>query len=238
MSGGESPSDQQGAGDDAQPVPGGETTDAPTDAEETAPGQSGAGPPARGDRPDDVPDWDDEYVDRVADRLMYNYDLERDKRVEGQRFTLYGEMEMHHQKHFLHPALSFAHHDSFDHVFATRIDAVTVADLESLVSLGHDVAEDWIDANEEHYATELTFAVVTDAISDTVREFVTGFRERTMIKKGYYGHYEINLVVVAPERTDLVASEEASQAAAFRLWDGMEADEKTFLGRLRQRLLG
>jgi hypothetical protein len=73
----------------------------------------------------DVPDWDDEYVDRVSDRLMFNYDLEKDHAVDGESFTLYGRMQMHHQKHFFHPVLSFAHHDTYDHVFVRQADGVT-----------------------------------------------------------------------------------------------------------------
>ena len=186
----------------------------------------------------DVPDWDDEYVDRVSDRLMFNYDLEKDRRVAGRNFTLYGKMEMHHQKHFLHPALSFAHHDSYDHIFTTRVNNAAVSDIESLVSLGHEIADDWIEANEEHYATEFTFAVVTDSIPDEVHEFVDGFRERTMLKKGYYGHYEINFVVVAPEEEDIVASEITDLDAAFRLWERIDGGENGLLARLRQRLQG
>jgi hypothetical protein len=187
----------------------------------------------------DVPDWDDEYVDRVSDRLLFNYDLEKGRRVGGRTFTLYGKMEMHHQKHFLHPALSFAHHDTYDHVLVTRLDRVSVGDLESLVSLGHDIADDWIEADEEHYATEFTFAVVAESIPDPVREFVDGFRERTMIRKGYHGHYEINLLVVAPEAEAVVASAQTDLDAAFRLWDSVdEGEPEPFLDRLRRRLLG
>ena len=98
----------------------------------------------------DVPHWDDEYVDRVSDRLMFNFDLEKDYAVDGRTFTLYGEMHMHHQKHFFHPVLSFAHHDTFEHVFVCHEAGVTVGDLKSLVGRGHDLAEEWIDADEEH----------------------------------------------------------------------------------------
>ncbi|MFB6152058.1 MAG: hypothetical protein ABEJ40_09665 [Haloarculaceae archaeon] len=184
----------------------------------------------------DVPDWDDEYLDRVSDRLMFNYDLEKEYDAGGETFPLYGRMQMHHQKHFLHPVLSFAHHDSYDHVFARRVDGVTVADLESLVGLGHHLADEWIDADEEHYATEFTFAVVTDAIPDDVRSFVADFRDRTMLKKGYYGHYEVHLLVVAPERESLVASERTDLDEAFRLWTPIEEEEVTWLDLLRRRL--
>jgi hypothetical protein len=43
----------------------------------------------------DIPDWDDEYVDRVSDRLMYNFDLAKDYRVRGEEFTLYGQLLVH-----------------------------------------------------------------------------------------------------------------------------------------------
>jgi hypothetical protein len=184
----------------------------------------------------DVPEWDDEYVDRVSDRLMFNFDLEKDVTVAGEPFTLHGEMQMHHQKHFLHPVLSYAHHDTFDHVFARRTDRVTVATLESLVELGHDLADDWIEADEEHYATEFTFAVVTDRIPDDVREFVAGFKDRTMLKRGFNGHYEIHLVVVAPDEEDLVASERAQLDEAFRLWEPIEEPETTWWTLLKRRL--
>jgi len=186
----------------------------------------------------DVPDWDDEYVDRVSDRLLFNYDLERAYAVDGvgERFTLYGRMQMHHQKHFFHPMLSFAHHDTYDHVFVRQQDGVTVADLEALVALGHDLADEWIEADPEHYATEFTFAVVTDVIPDDVAAFVADFRDRTMLRGGFNGHYEVNLLVVAPDREELVASERADVAEAFRLWEPIEEPETTWWTLLKRRL--
>jgi hypothetical protein len=184
----------------------------------------------------DVPDWDDEYVDRVSDRLMFNYDLEKDRTIGGRTFTLYGEMHVHHEKHFFHPVLSFAHHDTFEHLFVHELDAATVDRVESFVDLGHDLAGEWIDADEEHYATEFTFALLVDGIPDAVRSFVAGFRDRTMLKKGYYGHYEIHPVVVDPDREDLVASRKASLDEAFRVWEPLEEEEITWLDLLRRRL--
>jgi hypothetical protein len=186
----------------------------------------------------DVPDWDDEYVDRVSDRLLFNYDLEKDYSVEGvdDPFTMYGRMQMHHQKHFFHPMLSFAHHDTYDHVFVRHQERVTVGDLEGLVALGHDLADEWIEADPEHYATEFTFAVVTDAISGEVAAFVSDFRDRTMLKGGFNGHYEVNLLVVAPDRERLVASERAEVDEAFRLWDPIEEAETTWWTLLKRRL--
>ena len=64
-----------------------------------------------------VPDWDDEYLDRVSDRLMYNYDLEKDRRVGGERWDLYGEMRVLSQKQFFHPALSYADHEAEEYLF-------------------------------------------------------------------------------------------------------------------------
>lgn len=186
---------------------------------------------AGGERPD-VPDWEDEYFDRVADRLMYHYDLEKDRRARGERFPLYGRMEMHTQKHFLHPALSYAHHETTEHLFATRVDAVGVADVERYVELGHELAEAWIDADEEHYGTDFTFVLVTAELPGEVRSFVSGFKDRSLLKLGYHGHYEVNLVVVAPRTEEIVASESADVRRAFALWESPEEESTGLLGRL------
>ncbi|PSQ17679.1 hypothetical protein BRD00_06990 [Halobacteriales archaeon QS_8_69_26] len=212
--------DPTAAGGDADPSP-----EAGTDGTEPEP-----------DRPPDVPEWDDEFLDEVATRLMFNYDLEKDYTVDGRRFGLYGRMDMHHEKHFLHPALSFAHHDSYEHVFARRADGVRRRDVDALLELGHDLADEWIDANEEHYSTDFTFALVTDAVPDDLAEFVSEFRERTMIKRGYYGHYEVHLVLVAPGDERVVASREAHLADAFRLWDPIEEGEPSWWDLITRRL--
>jgi hypothetical protein len=174
-----------------------------------------SGPEREGDS---VPNWDDEYVDRVADRLQFNYDLEDDYRVRGESFTLYGFLRVESRKQFFHEALSYANHGSSEHLFVRRDARADVAALETLVALGHDLAAD-IDADEEHFSTEFTFALVVSELSPAVREFVTDFRDRTLLKYGYYGHYEVNLLVVAPDSEELVASENADVAAAFRLWE-------------------
>jgi hypothetical protein len=184
----------------------------------------------------DVPDWENEYLDRVSDRLMFNYDLTKDDRVLGEPFTMSGEMQVHHEKHFLHPALSFAHHDTFEHLFVRELPRATVADLDSLVDVGHDVADEWIDADEEHYATEFTFVAVTDDIPSDVREFVSTFRDRTMLRKGFHGHYEIHLLAVDPEAEQLVASEQADLDEAFRLWERLEEPEVTWWDLFKRRL--
>jgi hypothetical protein len=177
----------------------------------------------------DVPDWDDEYIDRVSDRLLFNYDLERDHRIRGESFSLYGELRMENQRQFFHPALSYGRHESAEHLFVRRADRPSVAELERLVVLGHDLAED-IEADEEHFSTDFTFTLVANQL-DEVREFVADFHDRTLLKYGYYGHYEVNLVVAAPESEELVASQNADVAEAFRLWEPDET-EQGLLARL------
>ncbi|WP_226480061.1 hypothetical protein [Natrinema amylolyticum] len=182
-----------------------------------------------------VPDWDDEYLDRVSDRLMYNYDLEKDRRVGGERWDLYGEMRVLSQKQFFHPALSYADHEAEEYLFARRDSRPTVAELERLVDLGHELADERVVADEEHFGTDFTFVLVADEIPDDVREFVAGFRDRTLLKFGYHGHYEINLVVVAPDTEDHVGSEAADVVEAFTLWETVSAPEEGLLSRFAKR---
>ena len=186
----------------------------------------------------DVPDWDDEYLDRVSDRLMFNYDLEKDRRVDAETYPLYGRLHIESRKQFLHRSINYANHDAAEHLFVTRRPTVSVADLERAVERGHELADRWIDADETHYGTDFTFVFVTDAVSDEVREFVSGFRDRTLIKFGYYGHYEINLVVVAPDEEAAVASRSADVAQAFALWDDVRVGSPGLLARLFGRLRG
>ncbi|GAA0725006.1 hypothetical protein J2744_002731 [Halorubrum trapanicum] len=182
-----------------------------------------------------VPDYDDEYLDRVSDRLMYSYDLDRDVVVAGERFEMTAEMRVRNQKQFLHPSLSYADHDMMEHVFARRASTPSVDGLERLVAFAHDVADERVEAHEEHYGTDVTVALVVDRIPDDVAAFVDGFRDRTLLKFGYYGHYEVNLVVVAPDRQDLVASENADTAAAFRLWERVDPPDEGLLSRFAKR---
>ena len=185
---------------------------------------------------DAIPEWDDDFLDRVADRLAFNYDLEKDYAVRGERFDLYGEMTIHSQKHFFHPALSFAHHDSYEHLFVRRVERVRSADLDRLIELGHELADEWIAADERHYSTDFTFVLVVDALDNAVRDRVEGFSDRTLLKFGYNGHYEINLVVVVPDDEVLVASENADVAQAFSLWEPIEREEPGLLDLIARRL--
>ncbi|MFW6317824.1 MAG: hypothetical protein ACOC06_05065 [Halorubrum sp.] len=182
-----------------------------------------------------VPDYDDEYLDRVSDRLMYSYDLDRDVAVDGERFEMTAEMRVRNQKQFLHPALSYADHDMMEFLFARRVSTPSVGELERLVEFAHDVADERIEADEEHYETDVTVVLVADRIPDAVADFVDGFRDRTLLKFGYYGHYEVNLVAVAPDRESLVASENADTAAAFRLWEPVAEPDEGFFSRLAKR---
>lgn len=202
-------------------------------------GDSDAGGRETGDDGGDplaaVPDWDDEYIDRVSDRLLHSYDLERDRSVDGHQFTLYGRLEIERRKHFLHPSVRYGDHQTTEHLFVTRIDNVSVADMERLSDLGEQLAEEWIEPDEEHFGTEFVFGVVATEIPADVREYVSGFESRTLLKYGYHGHYTIRLFAVAPDRKESVASPETDVVRAFRLWDdGDERTESTgVLGRLR-----
>jgi hypothetical protein len=185
-----------------------------------------------------VPEWEDEYVDRVSDRLMYSYDLEKDRRIRGERFTLYGRMEVENRKQFLHPSISYGHHEKVAHLFVRRADHVSVADLDRLADLGEALAEEWIDPDGTHYETEFVFALVVPEIPETVAEHVADLESRTLLKYGYHGHYWLRFVVVSPETETVAASPGADVAAAFRLWaDGGENGERGgVLGRLRSAL--
>lgn len=184
----------------------------------------------------DVPDWEDEYIDRVSDRLLVNYDLEKDFAVDGETFDLYGEMRMRSEKHFLHPALSYAKHHSSEHLFVRRQGGVSVADLEALVDLGHGLADEWIEADDRHFSTEFIFAVVVDEIPEGVAAFVSDYEDRTLLKYGFNGHYEVHLVVVAPEAESLVASPKAHVEQAFRLWDPIEEPDPSWWDLFTRRM--
>ncbi len=182
-----------------------------------------------------VPDWDDEYIDRVSDRLLHSYDLERDRTVQGRRFPLYGCLEIQSHKQFFHPSVTYADHETTEHLFVTRESSISIAELERLAALGDELAEAWIDPDAEHFGTEFVFGVVAPRIPEEVREFVSGFESRTLIKYGYHGHYAVRLFVVAPERTDAVASTGVDVLQAFRLWDDAEQSREPagVLDRLR-----
>ncbi|KDS90444.1 hypothetical protein FK85_14595 [Halorubrum saccharovorum] len=182
-----------------------------------------------------VPDYDDEYLDRVSDRLMYSYDLDADVVVDGERFDLTAEMRMRNQKQFLHPALSYADHDVMEYVFARRVSTPSVGELERLAEFAHGVADDRVEGNEQHYGTDITVVLVGDRIPEAVAEFVDGFRDRTLLKFGYYGHYEVNLIVVAPDEERLVASEAADSAEALRLWEPVEKPDEGIFSKFAKR---
>ncbi len=206
-------------------------------ADEPAPGTGSRRDPAElpAEIRENVPDYEGEYLDRVSDRLMYSYDLNRDEIVRGERFELTATLRMRNQKQFLHPALSYADHDQQEFVFARPVSTPTVAELERLVELGHGIADERIEANEEHYGTDVTFVLVGDRLPDDVVAFVDGFRDRTLLKFGYYGHYEVNLIVVAPDEERIVDSEAAGVTGAFRLWEPVEEPKEGLLSRFAKR---
>jgi hypothetical protein len=171
-----------------------------------------------------VPDWDDEYVDRVADRLMHSYDLACETDVRGEVFDLSGEMRIERQKQLFHPSINYANHSSEEHLFARRTAGVRRTDLDSIIDLGHTLAEEWIETDETHFSTDFTFVLIVPEITDAVREFVAGFRDRTLLKLGFHGHYEVNLAVVAPENEDIVTSKNADVGEAFALWSDPEPE--------------
>ena len=182
-----------------------------------------------------MPDWEDEYLDRVSDRLMYSYDLEKDRRVRGERFDLYGRIEVENRKQFLHPAISYGHHEKVGHLFVRRTDRVTAADLDRLADLGEALADEWIEPDGTHFETEFVFVLVVAEVPDAVGDRVVELESRTLLKYGYHGHYWLRFVVVSPETETIAASPGADVAAAFRLWsDGGESEERGgVFGRLR-----
>ncbi|MCO8242456.1 MULTISPECIES: hypothetical protein [unclassified Haladaptatus] len=182
-----------------------------------------------------VPDWDDEYVDRVSDRLFVNYDLEKAYSVRGEPFTLYGRLLIETQKQFLHRSINYANHSAEEHLFVRRAESVRVRDLESIVDFGHELADEWIDPDEEHFGTNFTFVVIAPEIPDDVDDFVADFSDRTLLKYGLHGQYEINLAVVAPDHETLVASKNADVGKAFALWQPLVPKKSGLLSRFVRR---
>lgn len=187
----------------------------------------------------EVPDWEDEYIDRVSDRLLSNFDMAKQSRVGDYEFDLYGQMLIKNQKEFFHPALRYAYHESVEHLLVQRRDSVTVDDIEEFEDFAHALANDWIEATEDHFETIFTFVFVVPEIREAVREHVSGYRERPLLKYGFNGHYEINFIVVAPDEEDLIASTQADVWRAFQLWSNVDdgVPDGVF-GRLKAKLLG
>ncbi|KTG19990.1 hypothetical protein [Haloferax profundi] len=190
------------------------------------------------DGPDpDVPEWDDEYLDRVSDRLMFHYDLEKDSVVRGERFDLFGSMLMETRKQFMHQSINYANHHAKEYLFARRVDTATIAELERLVELGHELADLWVEPSPEHFGTDFTFVLVAPDVPEDVHDFVSDFADRTLIKFGYYGHVEMNVAVVAPDDEAAIASRNADSVDAFTLWtDISPTSSKGVVQRLVERL--
>ena len=186
--------------------------------------------------PEDVPDWEDEYLDRVSDRIMYNYDLEKDVTVHGERFDLVGEMNIENEKHFFHPSLNYANHESREYLYARRQDDVSVADLERLVDVAHDIAEERVEYVDTHFSTDVTIAIVVPDIDPDVADFVSSYADRNLLKYGFNGHYEINLLVAAPADRDVVSSENADVWKAFQTWEQIENEEPGLFQLITRRL--
>ena len=200
------------------------------------PGDPGDTPTGTTDPPADVPTLEDEYLQTISRRLVHNYDLEQDYRVRGESFALYGHMELHSQKHVLHSALSIAHHEAHEHVFLQRSKTLSQRAIDDAIELGHDLAEAWIDPNEEHYSTEFIFGFVVPEIPTDLASTVRDIDERTLLKFGYNGHYDIGIVLVAPETKQIVASESVDIVDALRTWEPIEQNNTGWLGRLARRL--
>lgn len=186
-----------------------------------------------------VPDWDDEYIDRVSDRLLSNFDMSKHANVGPYEFDLYGRMLIKNQKEFFHPALRYAYHESTEHLMVQRRDTVTADTIEEFENFAHALADDWIEPSEDHFETIFTFVIVAPRIPDDVHDVVDGYRERPLLRYGLDGHYEINFVVVAPDEEDLVHSQEADVWRAFQLWSNVDDGVPPgVFSRLKAKLLG
>jgi len=193
-----------------------------------------------------VPEFDDEYLDRVAGRLLYNYDLQKDHRTDGQQWELYGEMRVKSQKQFFHPALSYGDHESEEYLLAQRIDRPTVEDLRRLVDRGHELADGWITADEEHYGTDITFVLIAEEIPDALlrRAFIAVPRRdiehmiehmKTLTELGMRrGTVEATLEVLRAIR-DLIASEKEAAALHYAV-EVMEQLQALVQDRSRETL--
>lgn len=106
-------------------------------AADDAPDDGSTGTAAEGDEEEsDLPEFDDEFLTAVRNRLAANYDLERDYTAERERFDMYGRLHIESQKQVLHPALNWANYESEEHLFVRRTERVTDRDLDRLVDLG------------------------------------------------------------------------------------------------------
>lgn len=183
--------------------------------------------------PEAVPRWEDEpYLEAVALRLLHHYDLWQEYEVDDRQFPMYGQLYIQNERHAMHPSLSFAEHTSREHVFVVREDRPTRSTIDDLEAFGEQLADRWIEASEDHYSTDFTFAVVAETLADDVQSAVADYRNRTLLRYGYHGHYEINVLVVAPDEERLVESENTDLGSAFRTWESIERDQSGLVGRL------
>ncbi len=174
------------------------------------------------------------YLDRVLDRLRHSYDLTADRTVDGRTFDWYGLCRVEHQKSFLHPSISYGDHSSLDHLFVQQRDGVEQSDLTELAELAHSIASDWIAPSPTHYETSFTFAVLVPELSPEVDSFVSEFTDRTLLRYGLHGRYDVAFIVVAPSDTQIAASPRAEVARAFSFSEPDPPEKPTGLrGRLK-----
>lgn len=182
----------------------------------------------------EFPEWERDYLNRLAGRIVHSYDLEKNKHIRGFDFTLYASFEAQRHKQLFHPAISYAEHNLYEYLFVNEYDTVTIETVDQLIDLGHELADDWIDADDDHYATEFSFGLIVPSIPDDIRQYVSRIDERTMLRYGFDGHYDIHIIVVAPEEQSIVATDRAEIQAAFIEWDTQSRSTGIFSSLLDQ----
>lgn len=119
---------------------------------------------------------------------------------------------------------------------ARRVRPIEPASVDRHVTLGHELAAAWIDADHEHFSTEFTFVLVAESIPEPVRRRVSELDERTLLSYGFTGHYDVHVVVVVPGAETLVASDGADVAEALATWDPLERETPSLLDLVSRRL--
>lgn len=145
------------------------------------------------------------FREAIRRAFEYSYNIVEPYEVGGMTFEFYGHFNQRNAKYLASKKLEYYAFSTFDHLFFTQVDELTVPYLEQIRNLTEDIIETYTKVDDEHMETSMTFIIRTDVPpTDEVLKWIK--KKSNFIKNfsfGLQGWAKLKLVVMVPTSNEV-----------------------------------
>lgn len=152
----------------------------------------------------------DEYIDIISEKLTYNYNVEKEKDLNGTMFDLHAICNVNNSKFIGSKKIVVYAYDNNSYIYVKNFKTLSIEDVRNVLDANAEKLLTSTQVDSEHMSTHYTIVFVTESsLPSELKNFIKKYRKQKSYAFGFKGWSSIGVVLVSLGENEIVYNKDA-----------------------------